>query len=130
MQILFTKPISKVFYLGDGSGDESPMSLHDPIDIGIFTGKKDDGKPLYLQEVWLSEPTRTFEIVVDQPPTRVGIDPHNKLIDRNSDDNLMDVTKRSASIEPDANTKTAPGHAASLQQRIARSPKPRQGAAR
>jgi hypothetical protein len=30
---------------------------------------------------------------VDQMPTRAGIDPYNKLIDRNSDDNLMDVSK-------------------------------------
>ncbi len=78
----------------DGSGNESAMPLHDLIDIGVFSGKKDEEKPLYLQKVWLTEPTRTFEIVVGQPPTRAGIDPYNKLIDRNSDDNMMDVSKR------------------------------------
>jgi ABC-2 type transport system permease protein len=36
---------------------------------------------------------QTFEIVVDQMPTRAGIDPQNKLIDQVSDDNVMDVTK-------------------------------------
>jgi hypothetical protein len=30
----------------------------------------------------------TFEFVVDENPSHVGIDPYNKLIDRNSDDNL------------------------------------------
>ncbi|MGA2040795.1 MAG: hypothetical protein ABSH42_16060 [Bryobacteraceae bacterium] len=40
------------------------------------------------------QPTRTFEIVVDQPPTRAGIDPYHKLIDRNADENLVDVTKQ------------------------------------
>ena len=39
------------------------------------------------------QPTQTFEIVVDQPPTRAGIDPYNKLIDRDSDDNWIDVTR-------------------------------------
>ncbi len=78
----------------DGSGNESPMPLHDLIDIGVFTGKKDEEKPLYLKKEWLTQPTQTFEIIVDQPPTRAGIDPYNKLIDRDSDDNLMDVTKR------------------------------------
>ncbi|MGB9456703.1 MAG: ABC transporter permease [Bryobacteraceae bacterium] len=78
----------------DGSGNESPMPLHDLIDIGVFTGKKDEEKPLYLQRVWLTGPTQTFDIVVDQPPTRAGIDPYNKLIDRDSDDNWIDVTKR------------------------------------
>ena len=78
----------------DGSGNESPMPLHDLIDIGVFTGKKDEEKPLYLQKAWLTGPTQTFDIVVDQPPTRAGIDPYNKLIDRDSDDNWIDVTKR------------------------------------
>jgi hypothetical protein len=31
----------------------------------------------------------TFEFIVDERPTHVGIDPYNKLIDRNSDDNLQ-----------------------------------------
>jgi len=33
-------------------------------------------------------------VVVDEQPTRAGIDPYNKLIDRNSDDNMVDVTSR------------------------------------
>jgi ABC-type transport system involved in multi-copper enzyme maturation permease subunit len=77
----------------DGSGNESPMPLHDLIDIGVFSGKKDEEKPLYLKKEWLTQPSQTFEIIVDQPPTRAGIDPYNKLIDRNADDNLIDVTK-------------------------------------
>ena len=36
----------------------------------------------------------TFTILVDQPPTRAGIDPYNKLIDRIADDNLIDVTNQ------------------------------------
>jgi ABC-2 type transport system permease protein len=36
----------------------------------------------------------TFEIAVDQPPTLAGIDPYNKLIDRNADDNMIAVTKQ------------------------------------
>jgi ABC-2 type transport system permease protein len=77
----------------DGSGNESRMPLHDLIDIGVFTGKKDEEKPLYLKKEWLTQPAQTFEIIVDQPPTRAGIDPYNKLIDRNADDNLIDATK-------------------------------------
>jgi ABC-2 type transport system permease protein len=78
----------------DGSGNESPMPLHDLIDIGVFIGKKDEEKPLYLKKEWLTQPTQIFEIIVDQPPTRAGIDPYNKLIDRDSDDNMTDVTKQ------------------------------------
>jgi hypothetical protein len=31
-------------------------------------------------------------VIVDKAPTRAGIDPYNKLIDRVSDDNMIDVT--------------------------------------
>ncbi len=33
----------------------------------------------------------TFELVVDERPVRAGIDPYNKLVDRNSDDNVKKV---------------------------------------
>ncbi len=78
----------------DGSGNETPMPLHDLIEIGVFNGKKDEEKPLYLKKEWLTQPTQTFEMVVDQMPTRAGIDPYNKLIDRDSEDNWMPVTKK------------------------------------
>jgi len=35
----------------------------------------------------------TITFVVDQKPTRAGIDPYNKLIDRNPEDNMIDVSK-------------------------------------
>jgi ABC-2 type transport system permease protein len=77
----------------DGNGNESPMPLNDYIDIGVFKGKKDEEQPLYLKKEKLTQEHNTFEIVVDEMPTRAGIDPYNKLIDRIADDNLIDVTK-------------------------------------
>jgi len=78
----------------DGNGNESPMALNDYIEIGVFKGKKDEEEPLYLKKEKLSEEARTFDIVVDQEPTRAGIDPYNKLVDRIADDNMIDVTKQ------------------------------------
>jgi ABC-type transport system involved in multi-copper enzyme maturation permease subunit len=78
----------------DGNGAESPMTLNDYIDIGVFIGKKDEEKPLYLKKEGISQASQTFEIVVDQMPTRAGIDPYNKLIDRIPDDNMIDVVKQ------------------------------------
>ncbi len=78
----------------DGSGNETPMHLHDLVDIGVFTGKKDEEKPLYLKKVWLTQPTQIIEVVVDRLPTRAGIDSYNKLIDRDADDNTIDVVKQ------------------------------------
>jgi ABC-2 type transport system permease protein len=78
----------------DGNGNESPMPLNDYIDVGVFNGKKDEGKPLFLEKKRSTEGQRTFEITVDQMPTRAGIDPYNKLVDRIADDNMIDVTTR------------------------------------
>ncbi|HSY03858.1 MAG TPA: M1 family aminopeptidase, partial [Acidobacteriaceae bacterium] len=78
----------------DGNGSESPMPMHDLVDIGVLTGPHDAEKPLYLKKEWTSDGRQTFTIVVDQMPTRAGIDPYNKLIDRNEDDNEIDVVKQ------------------------------------
>lgn len=40
----------------------------------------------------MTQEHETFTIVVDRQPTRAGIDPYNKLIDRIPDDNMIDVT--------------------------------------
>jgi len=58
----------------------------------VFNGKKDEGKPLFVEKEKFTEGQRTFEITVDQMPTRAGIDPYNKLVDRIADDNVIDVT--------------------------------------
>jgi ABC-2 type transport system permease protein len=78
----------------DGNGVESPMPLADYIEIGVFSGKKDEEKPLYMRKEKFTREHNTFTVIVDQQPTRAGIDPYNKLIDRISDDNLIDVTKK------------------------------------
>ena len=77
----------------DGNGAETPMQLADYIEIGVFTGNKDEEKPLYMKKEKITQEKQTFSIVVDQQPTRAGIDPYNKLIDRIADDNMIDVTK-------------------------------------
>jgi len=77
----------------DGNGAESPMPLADYIEIGVFSGKKDDEKPLYIKKEKFTEEHKTFVVTVNEQPTLAGIDPYNKLIDRNADDNMIDVTK-------------------------------------
>ncbi len=76
----------------DADGNETPMPLADYIEIGIFTGRKDEEKPLYLEKTKMTRERQTFKIIVDAKPSRAGIDPYNKLIDRIADDNMIDVT--------------------------------------
>jgi aminopeptidase N len=76
----------------DGNGAETPAPLNDLIDIGVLTGKKGEEKPIALRKERITGGKQTFEFIVKQLPTRAGIDPINKLIDRNIDDNSMDIT--------------------------------------
>lgn len=75
----------------DGEGAEKPIEISDLIDIGVFVGEKKKQKELHLQKYKIDKEEQTFEITVDEVPTRAGIDPYNKLIDRNSDDNTVEV---------------------------------------
>ena len=78
----------------DGNGNETHVPLNDYIEIGVFKGKKDEEQPLYLKKEKLTQEQNTFEITVNEMPTRAGIDPYNKLVDRIVDDNMIDVTKQ------------------------------------
>jgi ABC-2 type transport system permease protein len=84
----------------DGNGVESPAPLHDLIDVGVFSGKKDEEKPLAVRKEWITGGRQSFEFTVKERPTRAGIDPYNKLIDRNGDDNTMDTTRRRCRSPP------------------------------
>ncbi|HSN86171.1 MAG TPA: hypothetical protein VL025_05400, partial [Thermoanaerobaculia bacterium] len=80
----------------DGQGIETPVAINDWIDVGVFGEKpRAKGKPeetvLYLTKHRINQPKTKIRLVVDQPPVRAGIDPYNKLVDRNSDDNRMKV---------------------------------------
>lgn len=67
------------------------------IDIGLFGEDivNDEGvtikNPLYFKLEWLKPGDNIFKIVTDAKPLKAGIDPYNKLIDRNSDDNLKTI---------------------------------------
>jgi len=78
----------------DGNGVETPLTLADYIDIGVFKGKKDEEMPLYMQRERITQEHQTFTVIVDERPTRAGIDPYNKLIDRVADDNMIDVSEQ------------------------------------
>tara|TARA_R110001592_G_scaffold42136_4_gene136983 strand:+ start:9944 stop:13600 length:3657 start_codon:yes stop_codon:yes gene_type:complete len=67
------------------------VPLADYIDIGIFSEEEVDGKKneviLYLKKHKITTINNKITIIVDKKPTEVGVDPFNKLIDTQSDDN-------------------------------------------
>ncbi|WP_026452189.1 ABC transporter permease/M1 family aminopeptidase [Aequorivita capsosiphonis] len=92
----FTVNTKKTYH--DNTGKEDKIDTKkNLVDIGLFgedvTG--DDGvtikNPLYFKLKWLNPGDNTFTVTTDEKPLKAGIDPYNKLIDRNSDDNLKTV---------------------------------------
>jgi ABC-type transport system involved in multi-copper enzyme maturation permease subunit len=85
--------VSASKFEADGAGAQSEVPLDLPIDIGIFSESPEDVTEggehvLLLEKHRVRDGEMTIELVVDEEPSHVGIDPYNKLIDRNSDDNL------------------------------------------
>ena len=85
-------------FTADGQGVETETPLHYELDLGVFgqpaadqaqeLGEVDLPEPLYLGKRTVVSGEQTFKLRVSERPTRVGIDPYNKMIDRNPDDNL------------------------------------------
>ena len=70
-------------------GEEKEVPLSDWIDIGVLDEK---GKPLYMERTWIDRMEMEFKLNVKGVPAKAGIDPWNKLVDRNPSDNTMKVT--------------------------------------
>jgi aminopeptidase N len=85
----------KVYADGQGKETESPMN--EPLDIGVFTARPGDAdfsakSVLHFQRQAVHSGHQTVTVVVDREPKFAGVDPYNKWVDRNSDDNLHEVT--------------------------------------
>ena len=65
--------------------------MNDLIDIGVLDA---DGKYLYLQKHKIDQKKTDITVSVDKVPAKAGIDPVDKLIDRNPDDNVIAVKRR------------------------------------
>jgi ABC-2 type transport system permease protein len=86
-----TLKVSAAKLRADDKGNENEIPINDLIDIGVFSGKGKDEKALFLEKRRITQRETTIEVIVDQQPSRAGIDPYNKLIDRVSEDNVVAV---------------------------------------
>jgi hypothetical protein len=81
----------------DGKGKETAAPLSDVIDVGLFRARPGQGAFSKSDVIRMERrPVRSGEqkivIVTKDKPAFAGIDPYNKYVDRNSDDNVIDVT--------------------------------------
>ena len=83
----------------DGKGKEIEAPLDEPFDIGVFDAEP--GRAGYSAASVLSferrpvkTGTQTVTAIVDKIPKFVGVDPYNKRIDRNSEDNITKIVEQ------------------------------------
>lgn len=82
----------------DAKGKETPAPLRDTVDIGLFAESPSKASftaadVLVMQRVRLRDGVQQFDFVTSRAPKFAGVDPYNKLIDRNSDDNVVAVSR-------------------------------------
>ena len=81
----------------DGEGKETEVPLASYLDVAIFPEATDDlgdddlPEPLIMEKRLIKSGEQTFTYTVSERPARVGVDPYNKMIDRNPDDNLRRI---------------------------------------
>ena len=92
--VTFTVQARKLY--ADGKGVETEAPLNEAFEIGAFDaepGKKGfrATSVLAFERRALTDGQTQITLVTDRLPTHVGVDPYNKRIDRNSDDNVVKV---------------------------------------
>ena len=75
-------------FRSDASGNETTAPLDDLVFFGVFD---DEGNVLIMEKHWIDSETGELEFEVERKPTKAGIDPYYYLIDRRTDDNVIDV---------------------------------------
>ncbi len=87
----------------DSLGTETPVEMGDYVDIGVFANDADVGteeqEVLYLQKHSLTDGEQTVTVTVDEEPAQAGVDPYVKLVDRNTDDNVTEVSEGEGEAE-------------------------------
>ena len=84
----------------DSVGHETETPMDDLVEIGVFAPGNGVGlgAPLYLTRHRIKSGKQTIRITVPRQPARAGIDPHNKLIDRERDNTVVEV--KAAGADP------------------------------
>jgi len=77
-------------FRADSIGNQTEIPIDDYINIGVLG---ENGEELYLKKHKLTQNRSDIEIIVDKKPVRAGIDPYVILIDRERDNNLVEVKR-------------------------------------
>ena len=83
--------------VADGKGKEREEPLDEAFDIGVFSAEPGSkgftqAAVLLMERRAIKSGVQTIKLLLDKQPAFAGIDPYNKRIDRNSDDNVKAVS--------------------------------------
>jgi aminopeptidase N len=86
-------------YAADGQGQEAEVPLDEPYEVGVFTAEPGRAgftpqSVLAFERQRLKSGRQQLTLVVAEAPAFAGVDPYNKRVDRNSEDNLKAVDLR------------------------------------
>jgi hypothetical protein len=84
-------------FYANGKGVETPARLAESIEVGVFTARPEEGAfskadVLSMKRYPVRSGRQLIEVVTAKKPLFAGVDPYNFYIDRDSDDNLIDVS--------------------------------------
>jgi hypothetical protein len=84
-------------FYADGKGKERATPLADDIDIGLFDQRPELGvfaakDVISMTRLPVKSGKQVIRVISVRKPAFAGVDPYNKYIDRNSDDNVVAVT--------------------------------------
>ena len=90
-----TLTVAAAKFYANGEGAETEATLSDEIEIGVFTERPGVGafepkNVLLMERRAIKSGSQKITLVTRARPSWVGIDPYNKYVDRNSDDNLVE----------------------------------------
>lgn len=84
-------------YYATGKGEESPASLDEPVEVGLFSARPGFGAfsaedVITMKREPLRGGSQRVTLRTRSKPAFAGVDPYNFYVDRNSDDNVRPVT--------------------------------------
>jgi ABC-2 type transport system permease protein len=80
----------------DGQGRETDVSLDESFDVGLFAAEPgtkafDQRDVIVFERRPIHSGTQTLQLVTAREPSFGGVDPYNKRVDRNSQDNVRPI---------------------------------------
>ncbi|MCG8411999.1 MAG: ABC transporter permease [Bacteroidales bacterium] len=83
-------------FRADSLGRENEIAINDWIDIAVFSKETNDSikkeEEILLKKFKVTQKSNDFEFIVEHKPSKVGIDPYLKLIDRHKEDNTKTIS--------------------------------------